>query len=336
MSSSSSDILIIGAGVLGLATAAELARPGRRVSVIDPGGDNASSVAAGMIAPAMECALENTTLARAKMLRAARDLWPDFAERHGLTISAEGSEWHGPDAAAVAERLLRLGFAARAQDGVARTPEDWRVEAEPALATLRSAPGVTLVRGRAVRLEAEAGAWRVILETGEGFAAGSVVLATGAEAAPAGLPPDAARLLGLIRPIRGQLEQLFGLTAPCMRRGPGAYVAPMGGGVMVGASMDFDRRDLTPDAVQAKRMLQAAARFFDLTSIGTRRTRVGLRGASPDGLPMAGALGQGLFAALAPRRNGWLLAPAVARTAAAAVLGEPKTAFTAAFDPMRF
>ena len=63
---------------------------------------------------------------------------------------------------------------------------------------------------------------------------------------------------------------------------------------------------------------------------------MGVRGASPDGLPMAGALGEGLFAALAPRRNGWLLAPAVARTVAGAIAGESKTAFSAAFDPLRF
>lgn len=334
--SSSSDILIIGAGVLGLASAAELARRRRRVTIVDPGGDNASSVAAGMIAPAMESALENTTRERAGMLRAARDLWPEFAERHSLMISAEGSEWRGPDAAAVAERLLGAGFAARAENGLVTTPEDWRIEAEPALKTLRSASGVTLVEGRVARFETEHGVWRAVLETGVVVSAGTVILATGADTAPAGLPAGAARVLGLIRPIRGQLEQLFGLTVECMRRGPGAYVAPMGGGVMVGASMDFDRRDLAPDAVQARQMLQAAARFFDLTSIGTRRTRVGVRGASPDGLPMAGALGEGLFAALAPRRNGWLLAPAVALTVTAAILGEPKTAFSAVFDPNRF
>lgn len=334
--SSSSEILIIGAGVLGLATAVELTARGRRVSVVDPGRENASSVAAGMIAPALESALENTTRERAELLRAARDLWPDFAERHGLILSAEGSEWRGPDAAAVAERLLGLGFAARVEDGVARTPEDWRIEAEPALTTLRAAPGLGLIKGRVTRLEPEAGGWRAMLENGEGIPARSIVLAIGAEAMPDGLPPRAVRRMALIRPIRGQLEQVFGLTVPNMRRGPGAYVAPMGGGVMVGASMDFDRRDLTPDMAQATQMLQAAARIFDLSSIGTRRTRVGVRGASPDGLPMAGALGDGLFAAVAPRRNGWLLAPAVAGAVSAALTGEPKTAFSTAFDPMRF
>jgi glycine oxidase len=332
----SSEILIIGAGVLGLATAVELTARGRQVTVVDPGGDNASSVAAGMIAPALECALENASRERADLLRDARDLWPAFAEQVGIPLSAEGSQWCGPDAAAVAERLLALGFAAWVEDGVAYTPDDWRVEAGPAIVALRRSRKVRMTLGRVLELSREGERWEARLQSGEVISARSVILATGPEAAVAGLPPEAARIVGLIRPIRGQLEQVFGLSVDRMRRGPGAYVAPMTDGVLVGASMDFDRRDLAPDSVQAKRMIQAAGRFFDLTSIGVRRTRVGVRGASPDGLPMAGALGEGLFAALAPRRNGWLLAPAVARTLAGAIAGEPKTAFGAAFDPLRF
>jgi len=333
--SSSSEILIIGAGVLGLATAVELTVRGRRVTVVDPGGDNASSVAAGMIAPALECALENVTRERAELLRDARDLWPDFAQRVGIVLSAEGSEWCGPDAAAVGERLLGLGFAAWVENGVAATPDDWRVEAAPAMAALRTFPGVKVLTGRVAELTRGA-RWEARLQSGQVIGARTLVLATGPEAAIPGLTPEAARIIGLIRPIRGQLEQIFGRQVERMRRGPGAYVAPMTDGVLVGASMDFDRRDLAPDSVQAKRMIEAAGRFFDLTSVGVRRTRVGVRGASPDGLPMAGALGDGLFAALAPRRNGWLLAPAVARTVAETIAGEPKTAFAAAFDPLRF
>ncbi|HAJ04051.1 MAG TPA: FAD-dependent oxidoreductase, partial [Brevundimonas sp.] len=55
---SSCDIAVIGAGVLGLSVAADLRARGRNVCVIDPGGANASSVAAGMIAPAMESLLD--------------------------------------------------------------------------------------------------------------------------------------------------------------------------------------------------------------------------------------------------------------------------------------
>ena len=43
------DVIVIGAGVLGLASAAELSARGLSVIVIDAGGPNASSVAAGMI-----------------------------------------------------------------------------------------------------------------------------------------------------------------------------------------------------------------------------------------------------------------------------------------------
>ncbi|MBL7660408.1 FAD-dependent oxidoreductase, partial [Escherichia coli] len=51
--------------------------------------------------------------------------------------------------------------------------------------------------------------------------------------------------------------------------------------------------------------------------------RAGVRGASADGLPMAGPApdGEGLFFALAPRRNGWLLGPLVAAVVADAVEG---------------
>ncbi|MEH6664744.1 MAG: FAD-dependent oxidoreductase, partial [Brevundimonas sp.] len=236
--SSSSEILIIGAGVLGLATAVELAGRGLQVTVVDPGGDNASSVAAGMIAPALECALENASRERADLLREARDLWPAFAEHVGVALSAEGSQWCGPDAAAVAERLLALGFAAWVEDGVAFTPDDWRVEAAPAMAALKRARGVRMATGRVTGLGREGARWEARLQSGEAISARTVVLATGPEAAIAGLPPDAARIVDLIRPIRGQLEQVFGLAVERMRRGPGAYVAPMTDGVLVGASMD--------------------------------------------------------------------------------------------------
>jgi glycine oxidase len=63
----------------------------------------------------------------------------------------------------------------------------------------------------------------------------------------------------------------------------------------------------------------------------------GVRGAAPDGLPIAGALPvPGLFAATAPRRNGWLLAPMVAEVVAAAIAGETDALAGNAFRPDRF
>jgi glycine oxidase len=52
---------------------------------------------------------------------------------------------------------------------------------------------------------------------------------------------------------------------------------------------------------------------------------------------MAGSSGAaGLFLALAPRRNGWLLGPLVGRTVADAVEGRAPGADARALDPLRF
>ena len=67
-------MIVIGAGVLGLCTAAELAARGHAVTVIDPGAPNASSLAAGMIAPALESLLDDVTTDRAALLRTSREL----------------------------------------------------------------------------------------------------------------------------------------------------------------------------------------------------------------------------------------------------------------------
>jgi glycine oxidase len=76
-----------------------------------------------------------------------------------------------------------------------------------------------------------------------------------------------------------------------------------------------------------------AARLVGAAIDGPFEWRVGVRGATPDGLPLAGPVGQGLHVALAPRRNGWLLGPSVARVVAEGVEGGEGLA---AFDPLRF
>ena len=110
---SSPDVIVIGAGVLGLCSAAELGQRGHAVTVIDPGGPNASSVAAGMLAPALECLSDASTPERAALLKRARDLWPDFAEVFGLPLHRDGVDWRGPDIPAAIARLAAMGFTAR-------------------------------------------------------------------------------------------------------------------------------------------------------------------------------------------------------------------------------
>jgi glycine oxidase len=72
-----------------------------------------------MIAPALESLPEDVTADRAALLKRARDVWPAFAEAHGLTLLREGADWRGPDPEAAVARLLALGFEARLTPTVA-------------------------------------------------------------------------------------------------------------------------------------------------------------------------------------------------------------------------
>lgn len=333
---SSPDVIVIGAGVLGLCTAAELAGRGHAVTVIDPGGPNASSVAAGMLAPALESLLEGLNPDQAGLLKRARDLWPAFAQAHGLALHREGAEWRGPDVAAAQSRLHRLGFEARATRSGLVTLDDWRVEPGGALTALARTPGVSLVRGRVTRLAGDARRWRVEAEDGRTWFAPTLVLATGAAAAIDGLPEPVAALVGSIQPIRGQLTQVAVETPGRTIRAPGVYVAPAAGGVVVGATMEPGRRDLDPDPEEARGRVAAGLALLGVDG-EAGPSRVGIRGAVADGLPLAGPSGEPtLFLALAPRRNGWLLGPLVAQIVADGIEGRPPVPDAATLDPLRF
>ncbi len=332
---SSPDVIVIGAGVLGICTAAELASRGHVVTVIDPGGANASSIAAGMIAPALESLLDGLSLEQAGLLKRARDRWPAFAEAHGLALHREGAEWHGPDPDADAARLRALGFDARAGKSGLTTSDDWRVEPGPGLAALARTPGVAVVRGRVARVNGDGRRWRVEADDGRIWFTPTLVLATGASAAISGLPPVAEALIAAIQPIRGQLTQVAIDTPGRVVRAPGVYAAPTAGGAVIGATMEPGRRDLDPDLEEARARVAAGLALLG-ASAEPGPTRVGVRGAVEDGLPLAGASGHpGLHLALAPRRNGWLLGPLVAAVVADGIEGGTPSADAAALDPLR-
>ena len=333
---SSPDVIVIGAGVLGLCSAAELGQRGHAVTVIDPGGPNASSVAAGMLAPALECLSDDSTPERAALLKRARDLWPDFAEVFDLPLHRDGVDWRGPDIPAAIARLAAMGFTAAPTPAGLTSPDDWRVDVAAALSLLARAPGVTVIRSHVSRLSAEARRWRVEADDGRTWFAPTVVLATGVAAPLPGLPERTAAAVAAIEPFRGQLTPVGVPPPPRTLRTPGLYVVPAAGGVVVGATMERGRRDLQPDMGESSRRVAAG-----LSLLGAEGEagppRVGIRGATADGLPLAGSAGEpGLHLALAPFRNGWLLGPLVARVVADGIEGRPPIADAAALDPLRF
>ncbi|KQP44440.1 amino acid dehydrogenase [Brevundimonas sp. Leaf280] len=330
--------MIVGAGVLGLCTAFELHRRGWAVLVVDPGWVNASLVAAGMIAPAMESAIDDVSVDRARLFRAGRDLWPKFASAASIALARRRAEWRGGDVGAMEARLGALGFDARRDGASVTTEEDYQVEPTQAVAALRQALGAAVIAGTVTTIARTDGGWR--LKVGDRWLdADAVVLATGAGDAIIGLPEAARRLIADIEPIRGQIGVAAGHLVDHVVRGPGAYVAPMASGAVIGATMEPGRRDTTPDAEASERLTQAGwaalGRSPEPLSI---EWRVGIRGATADGLPLAGAAPgeEGLFMALAPRRNGWLLGPLVGAVVADAIEGRTASPHARALDPGRF
>lgn len=337
--SSSTEVLVIGAGVLGLSTAAELLRRGHAVTVVDPGSGNASAVAAGMIAPAFEALADwrgsDGRLDRGDLFRAARAHWSAFATAFDLPLHREGAEWRGPDLEMVASQLRWLGFPAERTGEAVVTPADWRTEPVTALMRLQSLPGLSMVSGRVVGLTTDGARWTAMLADGTGMAAKAVVLATGAVSG-LDLPAPVARLVAQVQPIRGQIAVTDRPLVERAVRGPAGYVAPGPGGAVIGATMDTGRTDMEPDLGRGEMLVRACLAQIGLSEDLTVTWRVGIRGATLDGLPLAGASGlAGLHLALAPRRNGWLLGPMVARTVADGVEGRAAGPFAPALDPGR-
>lgn len=335
MASPSRDILILGGGVLGLGTAVTLTGRGHRVRLLDPGTRNASSIAAGMIAPALESLGDAVDPARAGLLRQAADLWPDFAAHLKIPLHPGPSFWQEPDPAKAADRLSQLGFqVAAGPDGI-RTG-DRQVEPEPAIQVLRAAAG-TILTGRARAIGRSSHGWTVETDDGS-LDAEAVVLATGAAEVLPGLPGPVRDQVVSIVPIRGQIGWTDQPLVAGVRRGPDGYIAAMGQGAVIGASMGVGRRDLAADPIEAAALTHAAAGLTENPIVPDRIDwRVGIRGATADGLPLAGPSGEpGLHLALAPRRNGWLLAPLVGRIVADGIEGRAPDALARALDPLRF
>ena len=343
-------VVIVGAGVLGLAAAFEFGHRGARCIVLDPApfADNASGVAAGMLAPAFESALDPPCAGRLGLLRAARDLWPDFSARAGLAPPDRvGAVWSGPpeSMAASFEREgavfepLAAAEARALLPGLALdipalfTPEDWRIDAQPALAGLRTA----LLRSggeiRPSRVRAVS-AGSVTLD-GEILSADAVLLCPGAETA---LFVRAAPELAVVLPVKGEILVFPGaapLNGPTVRSSAG-YLVPSAGGPFAGATMGEGVSDRRATAVAREALLTLAAGLFPNLAEAPLEHLVGVRAATPDALPLVGRSATGVWLAAGARRNGWLLAPMVAGLLADELAAVAPGTWASAFAPQRF
>jgi len=357
--SRAADVAVVGAGVIGLAVAHELARRGLAAVVVerDRAGGGATWASGGMLAPYSEAERdppELTALALDSLARYpayARELERDTGVCCGL--SDAGTLWvalHRDHEAELdhfaatlalrgypAERLaagelrrLEPGLSPRAVAGL-RLADDRQVDpralVRALVAALRRESGEIVEGVRVERVLAAGGKTTGLLgraADGEPVEvhAPRVVLAAGAWSEP-GIALPIPRL-GL-RPVKGQLVRLRG-PRPLARhviRTPDAYLVPRAGGeLLVGATMEDLGFDLTPTAGAVLDLLR---RGFEVLpgsyDLELSEIAVGLRSALDDPLPAIGATEvNGLYLALGHCRNGVLLAPATAQHLAATIV----------------
>jgi glycine oxidase len=341
-------IVVSGAGAVGSVAALTLARAGATVTLADPAaaGANASGVAAGMLAPGLETALDPLARDHLELLSRARDAWPALAAGVGAEVHRCGALWFAADEAEGLAAIERVPGAAligaaeaeavapglEAPGAAVHLPGDWRLDPAAMLAALRHA----FVEAGGREVSATVSAWgegRAELSTGEAIAADAMVVATG------GPPRGFAALaeLAALAPIKGQILRLprSALEAgPIVRRGS-TYVVPASGGAVVGATMEAGADDVGIDPAVIARLHAEAALLFPGLASERPAPAAGVRYGAPDGLPLVGASSiPGVFLALGARRNGWLLAPLIAEALLAAIAGTQDA--EAAFRPGRF
>ena len=369
------DLVVIGAGLIGLACAWRAAQAGMSVLVLerDDAGAGASGVAAGMLAPVTEAAFGEEALLELNLR--GRELWSGFAaeleelagmpsgyaETGALVVAADRddaeelrrlhafqrrlgleSQW----LAARECRRLEPALSPRIA-GAVLAPEDGHVDPRAVLralvAAIAGAGGELVAPAELGSLEVDDGAVTGVRTTdGRSVEAAAVLLATGAWSAEgaAGCRCGAPA----VRPVKGQLLELRvrrGQSAPARRiiRTPRCYIVTRGDGrVVVGATVEEQGFDTAVTADAVFRLLEAAWEVMpEVGELELVSARAGLRPATPDNAPAIGR-GEldGLLWATGHYRNGVLLAPLTARAITDLLRGGDGPPELRAFDPGRF
>jgi glycine oxidase len=344
-------VVVAGGGVVGAVAALALARAGARVTLADPSplGENASGLAAGMLAPAFEGLFDDAAPPLA-LLRQSRDLWPQLAESVGLTLDRAGAMALGTPAQVEewTAGLADLGARATAlSPGQARerspwltapfggvwTDEDWRIEPRAALAALRAAAEVLGVQWMVLSLNAFEGGVAT-LSDGARLPCDALVIATGASASLVGVAAE----LAALTPIKGHILRAPGLAleGPVVRLND-AYICPADGGALIGSTMEVGRADTVVDPRAVMRLREYASAASSVFAATPLAPRTGVRAGTPDGLPLVGAgRTPGVWLAAGARRNGWLLAPLIAQALVQGLIDGHTPPWAHAFDPARF
>jgi len=365
------EVAIIGGGVIGLSIARALAQRGvRDVLIVERSslGAEASSAAAGMLAPQAEADAADDFF---RLCCQSRDLYPAFAqslqEETGIDIELETSgtlylalneqdereleqryKWQaaaGLQVEKFSADSARLFEPCISRDvrGALRFPLDTQVENRrliSALATANESLGVQTLTGVSVDSVSIKRNRIACIETSRGsIACEKVVIAGGAwtsQVLNEALPNPR------IEPVRGQMVS-FDATPQIARHviySPRGYIVPRRDGRLLAGSTSehagFDKR-VTAAGVQS--IVASALEITPaIASLPLTSTWAGLRPRAADGLPVIGPCAEiaGVFYATGHYRNGILLTPITAELLASAIVDEDVSPPLQIFSPDRF
>ncbi|MFC8246404.1 glycine oxidase ThiO [Streptomyces chartreusis] len=323
-----SDVLVIGGGIIGLVTAWRAAQRGFTTAVVDPEpGGGAAQVAAGMLAAVTELHYGEQTLLGLNLASARR--YPDFAaeltdvtghdlgyrrcgtlavaldaddrahlrELHALQRqSGLDSEWLSGRECRRLEPMLAPGVR-----GGLRVDGDHQIDPRRLTGALLVAcerAGVVFHRAWAERVDVVRDrATGVTTTAGTALTADQVVLAAGSLSGRLAGVPDA--VLPPVRPVKGQVLRLtvpqryapfLSRTVRAVVRGSQVYLVPRENGeLVVGATSEELGWDTTVTAGGVYELLRDAHELVPgITELPLIETRAGLRPGSPDNAPLLG------------------------------------------------
>jgi glycine oxidase len=367
------NLVVVGAGVIGLSCAWRAAAAGHAVTVLDPApASGASWVAGGMLAPVTEAWPGEERLLDLGVESVRR--WPGFAadltaaaglpaglRTEGTVVAATGAGDRA-ELDALAAYLTRLGRAvdrlsgrelrrlepALGPDvrGGLSVPGDLAVDNRVLLAALRAAGervGVRFVERAAETVLDDGTRVTGVRLDGDVVEADAVLVSAGAHSAS--LHPA---LDGLVRPVKGEILRLAhrtGAFPPPSRTvralvdGRPVYAVPRdAGGLVVGATQAETGFDTEVTVGGVRDLLRDAERVLPgIAEYALVESAAGLRPGSLDNLPLIGGLGpEGLLTATGHGRNGMLLAPVTADAVVALLRGDAVPGQAKAADPGRF
>jgi glycine oxidase len=343
-----SDVIIIGGGIIGLSLAIALRKRGASVLVVERGepGREASYAAGGML---VDSASETPPVLQPVATASAR-MYPEFVrdiqELSGINVDLRE---HGAivftDHIAGAQALSSAELA----------------ELDPALSP--SARNCFYLKERSVDPRAlSTAAWKAAKRIEVDFSSGDEVTsvnisdgrAVGVTTARTAFGADkivncAGAWSGLIsphkfptRPVKGQMLCLIVPSRTLLRhvvRSPEAYLIPRSDGrLLVGATVEEAGFDKRVDRTTIQRLHHAAIALVpELRDAKILEDWAGLRPGTPDALPILGATSTpGYYVATGHFRDGILLAPVTAKLMAAVISGDEPEHDLSAFSPNRF